>query len=305
MLGGLPIDEDTNEQESSEEILKLKEELRMMGNNFQRLQAILNESLEETNTVKSEYEAKLIDVNEKLRVTKAENEELKERVDVLFKLGRGYINKNENNRIVKAKTSHPTNNHDVILVEETEDNIENTEENPSIDDLNTWTKNKLRGFKRAAPGAAPEPNSAAKTPSNSPPKSPPPPPPSRTSTSPQSSEANTRSHEVMRTQGGRIMYCHYYSNYGKCLFEEKTGQTCKFAHKNAPICQNGTSCTRNKCMFKHPNTPGRNSFLSPGPTFPMNPWQMINPFLNTNQSQYQYPAMWNTNFQNMGIQTRN
>ena len=45
--------------------------------------------------MKSDYEAKLIEANDKFRTVKAENQELKEKVDVLFKLGRSYINRKE------------------------------------------------------------------------------------------------------------------------------------------------------------------------------------------------------------------
>ena len=43
--------------------------------------------------MRSEYEGKLIEANDKFREIKTENEELKEKVDILFKLGRAYINK--------------------------------------------------------------------------------------------------------------------------------------------------------------------------------------------------------------------
>ena len=29
-------------------------------------------------------------------------------------------------------------------------------------------------------------------------------------------------------------HCHYFSNYGKCLYEERTERRCKFDHKKAP-----------------------------------------------------------------------
>ena len=67
-----------------------KEELRMLKSNFQRLELLFQDSLLQ---VRSEYEAKLIDAKDKYRAVKAENEELKEKVDVIFKLGRSYINR--------------------------------------------------------------------------------------------------------------------------------------------------------------------------------------------------------------------
>ena len=59
--------------------------------NFERLEGMYHESLEEVNQVKSEYEAKLIRANDNQAVIMAENEALKEKVDILFKLGRSYI----------------------------------------------------------------------------------------------------------------------------------------------------------------------------------------------------------------------
>ena len=65
---------------------------------LKRLQVIYHQSLDELNTVKSEYEAKLILANDNYRVVKTENEVLKEKVDVLFKLGRSYLNNAENKK---------------------------------------------------------------------------------------------------------------------------------------------------------------------------------------------------------------
>ena len=72
------VDED---EESS-----LKEELGSLKKNFQRLEALFQDSLKEVDNVRSEYEAKLIVANDEFRVIKAENEELKEKVDVLLNL---------------------------------------------------------------------------------------------------------------------------------------------------------------------------------------------------------------------------
>ena len=59
--------------------------------NFERLEGMYHDSLEEVNQVKSEYEAKLIRANDNQAVIMSENEALKEKVDILFKLGRSYI----------------------------------------------------------------------------------------------------------------------------------------------------------------------------------------------------------------------
>ena len=62
---------------------------------FERLNTLFQESLEEVDRVKSEYTAKFNEASEKYRVTLKENEELKEKVEILFKLGRSYIDRVE------------------------------------------------------------------------------------------------------------------------------------------------------------------------------------------------------------------
>ena len=101
------------------------------------------------NISKSEYSAKLLEANEKYRITLEENEVLKEKVDVLFKLGRSYINKASCNK------PEDTNKEEVIEVENankisetvTEDS-ENDESGGNNDASFTWATNKYRGFRR-------------------------------------------------------------------------------------------------------------------------------------------------------------
>ena len=71
----------------NKDISKLRDELRSLKNNFERLEALYHESSEEVDKTKAEYEARLMEANDKFRHVKSENEELKEKVDVLFKLG--------------------------------------------------------------------------------------------------------------------------------------------------------------------------------------------------------------------------
>ena len=74
---------------------------------------MFQESLEEVDRVKSEYTAKLIEASEKYRVTLKENEELKEKVEILFKLGRSYIDRAEPGEITAppkvTKQQEPNN----------------------------------------------------------------------------------------------------------------------------------------------------------------------------------------------------
>ena len=128
-----------------------------------------NEALEEVNNVKSEYESKLIIANDNLTVTMAENEVLKEKVDVLFKLGRSYLNREiEGKEKIKDKNDQKSDDDEDI--QEVGAETEVTDE-----DLSAWTKNKLRGFKRTAPTASSQPKAPTpkrtekKTPTASPP----------------------------------------------------------------------------------------------------------------------------------------
>ena len=117
---------------------KLEEQLRIMINNFERLETMYHDSLEEVNQVKSEYEAKLIKANDNYVVVKSENEILKEKIDVLFKLGRSYLN-NSTNPDNKKKDSKETKKDE----HKDEDNIEVIEEEvEDIEDLQEWTKKK-------------------------------------------------------------------------------------------------------------------------------------------------------------------
>ena len=273
---------------NNEEVSKLKEDLKILKNNFQRLESLLQDALEENNKMKSEHESKLVEANDKLRIVTTENEELKEKVDVLFKLGRGYINKHERKEHTTPATS-AGNNNDIQTVSVEEITVEE-DDNVTNEDLQEWTRNKLRGFKRSAPTARAEKNSSnqsfnnyiAKDSNNSQQKSNP------SETIP-TIENNSKS--------GRPRYCHYFANLGKCVFEERTGGTCRFSHEEAPMCQRGSSCSRNKCMYKHPNMAGRRGspFLDQRSGMPqnMNPWMMINPWWNPSQAHVQVP--WNTN----------
>ena len=87
-------------------------------------------------------------------------------------------------------------------------------------------------------------------------------------------------------------YCHYYVNMGNCNFKERTGVKCKYEHKQAPMCNQGTSCTRSKCMYSHPKTPGnrnQNNFLGQM----INPWTMINPWMNQSPNPWNVQNPWN------------
>ena len=179
-------------------------------------------------------------------------------------------------------------------IEEDPDIIELADEdvNPE-EDLEGWTKNKLRGFRRVTPStpSAPKPsNPKVPAPKKAPTvnrkptgKNVHPPPPAPTTTHSTGQPSFQPGETELSTE--RKQYCHYFVNRGECRYEERAGEICKFAHEQAPMCRMGTGCTRFKCMYSHPNVGGNRTnmpFLdrSKGVQQMMNPWQMINPWLN-------------------------
>ena len=269
------VNEDPSE-ESSEKV-----DLKLLRSNFERLQQMYHESLDENNKVRSEYEAKLLEAHDNYRTVKAENEELKEKVDVLFKLGRSYINNRKNEETL----SNGTNG------ERAEENetITNIEVDGDMENLTEWSKSKMRGFRRVDPS---KPATKPTDKSSGAPKAANPSGASTTGstrTSPPLHAEPPPQNENIETDAYKGRYCHYFSNYGKCRFEERTGERCKFEHKQAPMCNSGASCTRPKCMFSHPkkignqNSQNNNNFLGQM----INPWGMLNPWMN------QAPNPWN------------
>ena len=85
------------------EVKRLQEEMKQLKNNFERLESLLKDAMEENLKTRSEYEAKLLEANDKLDVSKAENAELQEKVDILFKLGKEYLDKYESKSLAKTE----------------------------------------------------------------------------------------------------------------------------------------------------------------------------------------------------------
>ena len=274
---------------SPEENRELKEEVKLLKSNFDRLQLMYHQSLDEVNKVKSEYEAKLLIANDGYRVIKTENEVLKERVDVLFKLGRSYLNNSTKNE-KKNETAEE------IVVED----IETTrkEDADDVENLQEWTKNKFRGFRRVDPTKQPKQKSTDQS-NRSQTKADVHPPPTSNASS-NASQNNARSSKTANVTDNiepeeniyKGRYCHYFVNIGNCNFEERTGVKCKYEHKQAPMCNQGSSCTRSKCMYSHPKTQGnrnQNNFLGQM----INPWTMMNPWMNQTPNPWNVPNPWN------------
>ena len=264
-------------QTNGEEVSKLNGELKLLKNNFKRLEGILKDTMDEAEKTKSQYEAQLMQADEVIRVTKAENEVLKERLDVVYKLGRSYLNRFEGldkaNKI-SAKSSHDIsrdtsesrsgNGNEIELLNDVE---EVTDSSDTQQNVNPWAKSKLRGFVRNNRSESPETsvrqNSIHEASNNRVNER-------RNSASEQNSRKRTDSN---------VAYCHYFSNYGRCLYEESSKNKCRFEHKvNAPLCKSGTSCNRHKCMYKHPTSAtGNSSFLGSNSNimFSIPPWQVV------------------------------
>ena len=227
------------------------------------------ETLDESNKQKSALEVKLVEANENYSAIKAENEALKEKIDILFKLGREYLN---------GKKVHGDMAEDEI-----------TEIHPDeSDDLQEWTSQKLRGFLRKK---GPIENSS-KNREISPKKG--------LNEAKKPTVVSNREREREKASdvshdNQRVRFCHYYVNEGKCNFEKRTGERCKFEHKTAPACNFGSNCRRYKCMFSHPKVPNQ-PFLGRNPHH-LGQMNMINPWFHPPvQNQRYYPNPWETNF---------
>ena len=245
-----------------------------MKNNLGRLETLYHEALEETNNIKSEYEAKLITANDDLTTTKAENEALTEKVDILFKLGRSYLNQTN---VTKKNDSMDKKNDDIIEIDDEQTDV-------NLESLESWTTKKLRGFKRVSPAATAEKQNKTNLSYPDPKKQ----QSSYNSSSSRMSRASSSSApsrpssptDVQQVQQSEIQrdiykdkFCHFFVNTGNCTYEERTGKKCKFEHRQAPMCRLGISCRRPKCMFLHPKM---RSF-SPSSIKPMSLWAINKP----------------------------
>ena len=256
-------------------------------NNYERLKSIYKESIDEQSKLKDSYEEKLAKANEKLSEYVAEITALKEKNEVLYKLGKIYIDNHEasmkTNQPDTRKDADSSNSNEVTEVEvvtEVQGNINNSNPNTStsssrktIGEDETWKGQSQRGFKKNG-NKPPESTPVGRTES-----------PSHLNTT--DTQSGSKEQEVRKAR-----YCHYFVNFGKCSFEDKTGKKCKFIHETAPMCKEGTRCSRNKCMFTHPKPGNAVGFLSQLPHHMMNPWAMISPWLTQPQNHLQIQSQF-------------
>ena len=226
---------------------------------------------------------------EKFRVVKAEN--VKERTEILYKLAQSYINREASHddhiNDDRGKTVNPG---ETEVVEES---------------LEGWSQNRMRGFKKTQRSESTSyPNSESKrNVGQSRHNSSNPVEPRQESSSDQN---KTQSQGSSRTETpSKISYCHYFSNFGECEYERKTDRKCEYVHsRNVPVCIDGRSCTRSKCMFKHPNPAPKNQpfleqqsqQLKPNmENQTIHPYQWIPPWLlNGMMNQYTVLNPWQT-----------
>ena len=205
-----------------------------------------------------------------------ENTTLREKNDILFALGKDYIEKKNKG----TQQSNRTQN------ENEEDRIEILEEIQQNFDQNTskgWKAMKERGFKKVN-----KTQSNRKTNENSrsvPQKT----NENRTESSSFGTPQEEERHHMTR-------FCHYFVNEGRCRF----GDRCKFKHAQAPECREGSYCRRNKCMFSHQN--GRSQQQASNQSFlsnfqPTNTWQLPNPWMFPFQGGIQNISPWMENQQ--------
>ena len=198
----------------------LKSEVCKLKEDFERLQSIFEVTKNTSRKDNHEIDAELANVREQFRAVKEENIYLREKNDTLFKLGKMAIDKEQSKEPILE-----------IVEQEDEDGLDAL--------VQSVIQNKGLNPK---PSSKPETNThatnvnQAKNQSNS-----------------QQPSGPSQSIPTVKNTGvtKRPQYCHFFSNYGHCNFEENTGRKCKFMHARAPMCKFGQACNRDKCMFTH------------------------------------------------------
>ena len=220
-------------------------EYKELKNNFERLNRLYQESLDSANKAKAEHEARIIKADDDYTRIASQNEALKEKVEVLFKLGRSIIDNRdtskENNTTALDNALHLDTSTLVATEKGTDVNRETfTDNTAKATKDDTWTREKLCGFRKTKPSGNAvsdaievEVNDKAE----------------------EAIDTNTE-HNSEPTSSNRI--CHYFANSGQCRYEDRTGLKCKFVHKagsplqKVPLCQYGINCRKLRCTLSHP-----------------------------------------------------
>ena len=202
---------------------RLKKEIKFMKNRFDQVLEDRNELLKDMDEMKRKYEVELADIREDFRKEKAEREHLRVRNTLLQDMSKIIVNK----CLKPEKTSKNSNHEEDIEIVDVADDI---------------VRNKNRGYRRVSPLDNPvKEKELDKTYTRNP------------NLSSKDRARNTNDDKRMNDDEPqvRIQYCHFFNNAGRCIFEERFGKQCKFAHKLAPICNFDRQCDRPKCMYRH------------------------------------------------------
>ena len=275
-------------QNSEDQNKELITEYKQLKINFQRLEGLYKEAFEEAEKTKADFESRLLVAGEEKARLVAKNEILEEKIEILYKLSKSYIdnksNTTDSNTSLLNRDVDPGTIEVVEVVES--DNRCQTQVSANA---NSWQTTNLRGFKRKNNSPS-HPTHPEETEQSIPVRS--------KSSHDENPVSEVDHHTPVDERSTPVRYCHYFSKTGRCDYEERSGLKCKFTHKQAPMCHFGTNCPRQKCMFTHPQTRpilrstnnlNDRSFLGTmrNTNQLQNPWQNQNLQLNHWQNQNQ------------------
>ena len=259
------------------------ENVTQLKRNFERLEKLYKEALDEASTQKAEYEVKIANANEERTRAIANNEILQEKIEVLFKLGKSYL---DNNKKLKERMENTaTDSTDAINQNVDDENISVVSNEPDeVRKEGGWTTSKMRGFKRKQPNvdSPGEGESRSKL--------------ARSTTENPDASQEIRNSEHLNRQGeiSSKRVCFYFSTTGTCKYEERTGLKCRYEHSRGSmptLCRFGVNCSKARCTFMHPKLPQNwgemQLFLEKiGNMSLINPWQnqvALNPWNHQGQ----------------------